>query len=194
MSAAIAGSGTALAKVLQRPAQGLARCSRQQYLRQRAQRPAGPAHVRGFAASTRGTTYGLKGQYYNMMLQKKYTEDHEWIETSNPENAAIGISTYAAKALGDVVYVELPTVGTTVSKGDAIGAVESVKSASDIMTPVGGEILEVNNLLEEKPGTINQSPEEGGWLARIKVSDVAELEGLMGEEGYKSFTEEVGEK
>ncbi|KAK3680237.1 glycine cleavage system H-protein subunit [Recurvomyces mirabilis] len=181
MSAAIAGSGAALAKVLQRPAQGLARCSRQRYLQLRAQRPATSAHVRGFAASTR-------------VLQKKYTEDHEWIETSNPENAAIGISTYAAKALGDVVYVELPTVGTTVSKGDAIGAVESVKSASDIMTPVGGEILEVNNLLEEKPGTINQSPEEGGWLARIRVADVKELEGLMGEEGYKSFTEEVGEK
>ena len=95
--------------------------------------------------------------------------------------------------MGDVVYVELPTVGTTVSKGDAIGAVESVKSASDIMTPVGGEILEVNSLLEDKPGTINQSPEEGGWLARIKVSDVAELEGLMGEDRYRAFTEEVGE-
>ncbi|KAK5119001.1 hypothetical protein LTR62_000212 [Meristemomyces frigidus] len=178
MSAAIAGSGGALAKVLQRPAQGLARCSHQQYLRLRAQRP---AHARGLTAGTRA-------------LQKKYTEDHEWIDTSNPESAAIGISSYAAKALGDVVYVELPTIGTSVSKGDAIGAVESVKSASDIMTPVSGEILEVNSVLEDTPGTINKSPEGEGWLARIKVENVSELEGLMDEGAYKAFTEEVAEK
>jgi glycine cleavage system H protein len=107
--------------------------------------------------------------------------------------ASIGISAYAAKALGDVVYVELPTVDLEVSKGDSIGAVESVKSASDIMTPVSGTIVEVNNVLEEKPGTINASPEGDGWLAKIKLSEEAkaELEGLMDEKAYKAFTEEV---
>ena len=81
-----------------------------------------------------------------------------------------------------------------VNKGDAIGAVESVKSASDIMTPVSGTITEVNNVLEEKPGTINKSPEGYGWLAKIKVSDAKELENLLDGEGYRKFTEEVEKK
>ncbi|KAK1824728.1 glycine cleavage system H-protein subunit [Friedmanniomyces endolithicus] len=81
-----------------------------------------------------------------------------------------------------------------VNKGDAIGAVESVKSASDIMTPVGGTIIEVNSVLEEKPGTINKSPEGDGWLAKIKVTDTTELEGLMDAEAYRAFTEEVEDK
>lgn len=108
--------------------------------------------------------------------------------------ASIGISTYAAKALGDVVYVELPTVGTEVGKGEAIGAVESVKSASDIMTPVSGTIQEVNSVLEEKPGTINKSPEGDGWLAKIKVSGNQEFDGLMDAEAYRQFTEEADKK
>ncbi|EMC97801.1 hypothetical protein BAUCODRAFT_120730 [Baudoinia panamericana UAMH 10762] len=183
MSVAIAGAGAALARLLQKPAQGLATCSRQQHLRTRAQRlnARRTATVRGFTSSGR-------------TLEKRYTEDHEWIDTSNPELASIGISTYAAKALGDVVYVELPTVGTEVNKGDAIGAVESVKSASDIMTPVSGTIQEVNHVLEEKPGMINKSPEADGWLAKIKVSDAAEMDGLMDAESYRKFTEDVDKK
>lgn len=104
------------------------------------------------------------------------------------------MSTYAAKALGDVVFVELPQVDLEVSKGDSIGAVESVKSASDIMTPVSGVITEANNALEEKPGTINKSPEGDGWLAKIKITKPEEIEGLMDAEGYKKFTEEASEK
>jgi len=77
-----------------------------------------------------------------------------------------------------------------VSKGDTIGAVESVKSASDIMTPVTGTVVEINEVLEEKPGTINKGPETDGWLAKIKIASADELEGLMDEAGYKSFTEE----
>jgi len=116
-----------------------------------------------------------------------------------PPTASIGISTYAAKALGDVVYVELPTIGMTVSKGDAIGAVESVKSASDIMTPLSGEVTEVNSQLEETPGLINKSPEGDGWLAKIKVLPEAgegahEWESLMDAKAYKKFTEEVDKK
>ena len=102
----------------------------------------------------------------------------------------IGITEYASKALGDVVYVELPESDMEVSKGDSIGAVESVKSASDIMTPVSGKIVEANGLLEEKPGTINKGPEGEGWLAKIEVSDTTELDGLMSKEEYDNFEKE----
>ncbi|KAL8648823.1 MAG: hypothetical protein Q9226_005831 [Calogaya cf. arnoldii] len=102
----------------------------------------------------------------------------------------IGITQYAASALGDVVYVELPTLDLDVSAGDAIGAVESVKSASDIMTPVTGKIVATNEKLEEKPGTINKGPEGEGWIARIQVGDAKEIEGLMDLDDYKKHTEE----
>jgi glycine cleavage system H protein len=102
----------------------------------------------------------------------------------------IGITNYASKALGDVVYVELPEVGLEVTKGDSIGAVESVKSASDIMTPVSGKITGANGLLEEKPGIINNGPEKEGWLAKIELKDVTELEGLMTAKEYEDFEKE----
>ncbi|EON69753.1 glycine cleavage system H protein [Coniosporium apollinis CBS 100218] len=121
---------------------------------------------------------------------KKYTEDHEWIElSSDGKTGTIGISTYAANALGDVVYVELPTSDLEVKAGEAIGAVESVKSASDINSPVSGKIIEGNSVLEEKPGTINNDPEGSGWIAKIEVADSGEMERLMDEGGYKEFTE-----
>ncbi|KAI9837317.1 MAG: hypothetical protein M1819_000391 [Sarea resinae] len=124
---------------------------------------------------------------------KKYTQDHEWIDLS-PETSigTIGITSYASHSLGDIVYVELPTLPLEVSAGDSIGAVESVKSASDIMSPVSGEVVEANSVLEEKPGTINKAPEGEGWIAKVKVGDkgLAELEALMGEEEYKAFVEE----
>lgn len=145
-------------------------------------------------------------------FEKKYTEDHEWIEIGSDGKTGtlhsplslfclpltriqgtIGISTYAAKALGDVVFVELPTADLEVNKGETIGAVESVKSASDILSPVSGRITEANSVLEEKPGTINASPEGDGWLARIELSDVSETEGLMDSQAYTKFTEEAEE-
>ncbi|KAL8733810.1 MAG: hypothetical protein Q9181_003429 [Wetmoreana brouardii] len=103
----------------------------------------------------------------------------------------IGITNYAASALGDVVYVELPALDLEVSAGDSIGAVESVKSASDIMTPVGGKVIATNEKLEEKPGTINKGPEDEGWIAKIEVGDAKELDGLMGLEEYQKHTEET---
>jgi glycine cleavage system H protein len=128
---------------------------------------------------------------------KKYTKDHEWIELSaDNTTGTIGISDYAAHALGDVVYVELPTTPLEVGAGDSIGAVESVKSASDINAPITCTITEVNSLLEEKPGTINKGPEDdstgGGWVARVKVGEagVKDMEELMDEEAYKKFVEE----
>ena len=106
------------------------------------------------------------------------------------EIATIGISTYAAKALGDVVYVELPTMDLEVNAGDAIGAVESVKSASDIYAPIGGKVIQANSVLEEKPGTINNGPEGEGWIAKIEIKKKDELDGLMDTEAYKKHTEE----
>ena len=109
---------------------------------------------------------------------------------TNGAAATIGITEYAAKALGDVVFVELPTVDTEVGMGDTIGAVESVKSASDIMSPVTGKILEANGALEEKPKLINEGPEAHGWVAKIRIADHTELEQLMDEASYKASLEE----
>jgi glycine cleavage system H protein len=106
----------------------------------------------------------------------------------------IGISEYAAHALGDVVYVELPSADLTVEAGDTIGAVESVKSASDINSPVTCKVIEVNELLDEKPATINRAPEDtsaaGGWIAKVEVGEeaAAEAEKLMDEKAYKEFS------
>ena len=142
------------------------------------------------------------------MEVKKYTEDHEWIELDGDGKigtllkrllighlltglaGTIGITDYASKALGDVVYVELPESGMQVSQGDAIGAVESVKSASDILAPVSGKIVEANALLEEKPATINKGPEAEGWFAKIELTDVKELDCLMSKEDYDNFEKE----
>lgn len=128
---------------------------------------------------------------------KKYTKDHEWVELSaDNKTATIGISEYAAHALGDVVYVELPEVPMEVAAGDSIGAVESVKSASDINAPIACTVTAVNSVLEETPSTINKGPEDdssaGGWVAKVEVAEagVKDLEGLMDAEAYKAFTEE----
>lgn len=117
-------------------------------------------------------------------------DNHLRLQLTDRSPGTIGISEYAAKALGDVVYVELPEIGIEVSKGDTIGAVESVKSASDIMTPVSGKIVDHNKVLEEKPGTINKSPESGGWLAQIELSDITELDSLLSKEDYDKFEKE----
>jgi glycine cleavage system H protein len=109
--------------------------------------------------------------------------------TANTHPGTLGISTYAAKALGDVVYIELPQIEMDVSEGDAIGAVESVKSASDILTPISGTVAEVNKELESKPGNINKDPEGEAWIAKITVS--GEPAGkMMSKEEYAAFTEE----
>ncbi|MCJ1476730.1 glycine cleavage system H-protein subunit [Lambiella insularis] len=136
----------------------------------------------------RGTRYIMSSA---TCKAKKYTNAHEWIELSTDgKTGTIGISKYAANALGDVVYVELPTTGQEVVAGDAIGAVESVKSASDIYAPIGGTVTEANSLLEEKPATINKGPEDEGWIAKLEVKDTAEVEKLMDVEAYRKFTEE----
>ncbi|KAH8722401.1 glycine cleavage H-protein-domain-containing protein [Phaeosphaeriaceae sp. PMI808] len=125
------------------------------------------------------------------LKEKKYTEDHEWIEMSpDGKTCTLGISEYAAKALGDVVYIELPQAELDVSEGDAIGAVESVKSASDILTPVSGTVAEVNSALEEKPANINKDPEGDAWIAKITVSEEPSGK-LMSKEEYVAFTDDA---
>jgi glycine cleavage system H protein len=151
-----------------------------------------PAQVRIYLVSTSG--YDVDCQTVQV---KKYTKDHEWIELSDDKKTGvIGISEYAAHALGDVVYVELPTTPMEVAAGDSIGAVESVKSASDINSPISCTITDVNDLLEEKPGSINNGAEDigagGGWVAKVEVGEagVKDLDGLMDAAAYKEFTEE----
>lgn len=113
----------------------------------------------------------------------KYASSHEWALLEG-DVVTVGISDHAQDALGDLVYVELPNVGDTVSQGDEAGVVESVKAASDIYAPVSGEIIEINEALTDSPEIVNSEPYEGGWLYKIRVSDVAELDALMSAEEY----------
>ncbi|KAL8870153.1 MAG: hypothetical protein Q9174_003737 [Haloplaca sp. 1 TL-2023] len=125
------------------------------------------------------------------VLEKKYTKDHEWVELNEDKTeGTIGITHYAASALGEVVYVELPEQDLEVTAGDSMGAVESVKSANDIMTPVTGKVIATNEKLQEKPSMINKGPEAEGWIARLKIGDAKEVDGLMDLEAYRKHTEE----
>lgn len=132
-----------------------------------------------------------------MSLARKYTKDHEWIDLSaDRKTGVVGISEYAAEQLGDVVYVELPPAGDWTDAGDSIGAVESVKSASDINAPVRCKVTHANTLLEEKPATINQVPEDdsagGGWIVKVEVDEegAKQFDELMDAAAYKEFIAE----
>lgn len=119
-------------------------------------------------------------------MPRYFTDEHEWIEVEG-DSATIGITEYAQDQLGDIVFVELPTVGDEVEKGKEAAVVESVKAASDVYAPISGEVTEINSTLEDEPGLVNSSPEEDGWFFRVNVSDEGELEGLMDEDAYKEF-------
>ncbi len=118
-----------------------------------------------------------------------YDETHEWIRREAGDIVAVGISDYAQDQLGDVVFVELPTVGSDVARGDQVAVVESVKTASDIYTPVSGTIVEVNGSLEQSPEQINEAPYEGGWIFKVRLSDASELDSLLSGEAYAALTE-----
>ena len=120
------------------------------------------------------------------MSDVKYTSDHEWIRLEG-DVATIGISNYAQEQLGDVVYVDLPDIGKSVSKGAEAAVVESVKAASEVYAPLSGEIVEVNVALGDTPGQINEDAEGNGWFMKIKLSDPGELEGLMDVDEYATF-------
>lgn len=121
----------------------------------------------------------------------KFTEEHEWIRVEG-DTGTVGISGHAQEQLGDVVFVELPEVGKTVSKGDEMAVVESVKAASEVYAPAGGEVVEVNAKLEDEPGLVNASPTGDGWFVKLKLSDPSELDALMDEDAYAKFAEEQG--
>ncbi len=117
-----------------------------------------------------------------------YSEDHEWIEVDG-DTGTVGITDYAQEQLGDVVFVELPEIGRTVIKGDDMAVVESVKAASEIYAPVGGEVVAVNQALEDNPAAVNEDAEGGGWFVRLQLADAAELEDLMDAAAYAAFAE-----
>ena len=118
----------------------------------------------------------------------RFSEDHEWVRVEG-DIATIGITDYAQGQLGDVVYVELPEVGKTIAKGDEAGVVESVKAASEVYSPVSGEVTEVNGVLEDAPDTVNASAEGDGWFMKVKLADKGELDALMDEAAYKAFVD-----
>ena len=121
----------------------------------------------------------------NVPEELKYSSDHEWIRLDGSE-ALIGITDFAQGELGDIIFVEFPSVGEKYSAGDPFGTVEAVKTVADLYMPVGGEILEINTALDDAPETVNQDPYQGGWLVKISVSAPADLNGLMDAERYKA--------
>ena len=122
-------------------------------------------------------------------MTMKYTKDHEWISVES-DIATIGITQHAADALGELVYVELPKVGKVFNKGDAIVVVESSKSASDVYTPVAGEVISVNDSLINNPENVNNDTYKNGWLIKIKISNTSGLDSAMSEVEYKKYLSE----
>ena len=115
-----------------------------------------------------------------------YTEEHEWIRVEG-DTATVGITDFAQGQLGDIVFVDLPEAGRQVSKGGEAAVVESVKAASDVYSPVSGEVTEANAALSDDPSLVNSDPEGEGWFFRLRLSDTSELDGLMDADAYKSF-------
>ena len=116
----------------------------------------------------------------------RFTKDHEWVELIG-DTATIGITAYAAEQLGDVVFVELPSKGQAVTAGGPMAVVESVKAASDVYAPVGGEVVETNPELEGAPQTVNEAPLSAGWFVKLKVSDLSQVTALMDQSAYDAY-------
>jgi len=117
----------------------------------------------------------------------KYTEDHEWLKIDG-DIATVGITVHAQDALGDVVFVDLPAVGTSLAQKDTAGVVESVKAAADVYMPVSGEIIEINQALKDDPSLANSDPLGSGWFFKVKLSDASQLDALMDETSYTTFS------
>ena len=122
-----------------------------------------------------------------------YSQDHEWIKVEDGQIGVVGITDFAQKQLGDVVYVELPEVGTQLEFHQTLGVVDSVKAVSDIYSPVSGEVVEVNQALNDNPELINEDPHGQGWIVKIKIKDESELQKLMSATEYEKYIEGIEE-
>ena len=123
-------------------------------------------------------------------MPRYFTDEHEWIDVEG-STATVGITDYAQEQLGDIVFVELPQVGTTLEQGGDAAVVESVKAASDVYSPIDGKVIEVNEDLEEDPALVNTDADEGGWFFKMTVTDASQFEGLMDAKAYKAFCDSL---
>lgn len=123
-------------------------------------------------------------------MARYFTDEHEWIEVDG-DTATVGITDYAQGQLGDIVFVELPSAGTSLSKGGDAAVVESVKAASDVYAPIDGEVTEGNGALEDDPALVNTAPEGDGWFFKMTIGDASQLDGLMDEAAYKAFCDSL---
>lgn len=119
----------------------------------------------------------------------KYSRDHQWVDLAVPQAARVGITVHAQDTLGDIVFVELPSVGDLIKQGAVAGVVESVKAAADVYMPVTGEVVEVNEALRADPSLANSDPLDAGWFFKVRVADPAEADGLLDADGYRAFAE-----
>ena len=123
----------------------------------------------------------------NIPSNLHYTREHEWVRLLDASTVEIGITDYAQESLGDITFIEGPSVGKSVTAGESFGVVESVKAASDLFSPIDGEVLETNAELETQPELVNQEPYEAGWMVRIKVSDPSQIGKLLSPEAYEQL-------
>ncbi len=124
------------------------------------------------------------------MSEVKYSKEHEWIKLDG-EEATIGITKHATEMLGDIVFAELPEKGSNVDKDGTAGVVESTKAASDVYTPVSGEVIDTNQMIVDDPSKINEDPEETAWFFKLKIKDKSEMDSLMSKEEYEKFAKET---
>ena len=124
------------------------------------------------------------------MSEVKYSKEHEWIKLDG-EEATIGITKHATEMLGDIVFAELPEKGSNIDKDGTAGVVESTKAASDVYTPVSGEVIDTNQMIVDDPSKINEDPEESAWFFKLKIKDKSEMDSLMSKEEYEKFAKET---
>ena len=124
------------------------------------------------------------------MSEVKYSKEHEWIKLDG-EEATIGITKHATEMLGDIVFAELPEKGSNIDKDGTAGVVESTKAASDVYTPVSGEVIDTNQMIVDDPSKINEDPEESAWFFKLKIKDKSEIDSLMNKEEYEKFAKET---
>ncbi|MDC1184868.1 glycine cleavage system protein GcvH [Alphaproteobacteria bacterium] len=122
------------------------------------------------------------------MAEKKYTKEHEWVEVDG-DTATVGITNHAQESLGDIVFIDLPTVGKEVKSNEELCVIESVKAASDIYAPIDGEVIEINNNLNDDASIVNQDPEKEGWIFKMKISDLSQYNNLMTLDEYLASLE-----